>query len=118
MSYRIRYSDEAKRTFPHLPGYRLHLQFDDDSQQEIDFEPLLVGPLWGALRDEVLFPQVFMNADTGTIEWPKGADLNPVILHDWPEVSEWIISERRTRYAVAVATSPGAPSKKPDVSLC
>ncbi|WP_343413642.1 hypothetical protein [Candidatus Amarolinea dominans] len=49
-----------------------------------------------------MFAQVRVNADTGTIEWPNGADLNPVILHDWPEVSEQIIAERRARYAVAV----------------
>ncbi|MFZ1708324.1 MAG: DUF2442 domain-containing protein [Anaerolineae bacterium] len=85
-----------------LPGYLLQLQFDDGSEQVIDFEPLLLGPLWGALRDETLFAQVRVNSDTGTIEWPNGADLNPVILHDWPEYSEQIIAERRARYAAIV----------------
>lgn len=68
-----------------LPGHRLHLDFDDGAKQVIDFKPLLFGPLWGALRDEILFAQVHVNPDTGTIEWPNGADLNPVIFHDWPE---------------------------------
>ncbi|MFZ1595364.1 MAG: DUF2442 domain-containing protein [Anaerolineae bacterium] len=85
-----------------LPGYLLQLQFDDGSERVIDFEPLLLGPLWGALRDEALFAQVRVNSDTGTIEWPNGADLNPVILHDWPEYSEQIIAERRARYAAIV----------------
>ena len=85
-----------------LPNSHLHLQFDDGSERVIDFEPLLLGPLWGALRDETLFAQVRVNSDTGTIEWPNGADLNPVILHDWPEYSEQIIAERRARYAAIV----------------
>ncbi len=84
-----------------LPGYRLHLQFDNGSERVIDFEPTLLGPLWGALRDEALFAQVSVNPDTGTIEWPNGAALNPVILHDWSEYRERIVAERRARYTVA-----------------
>ena len=83
-----------------LPNHRLRLEFDDGSEQEIDFEPLLLGPLWSPLRDESLFAQVRVNPDTGTIEWPNGADLNPVVLHDWAEYGERIIAERRARYAV------------------
>ena len=83
-----------------LPRYRLHLRFDNGSEQVIDLEPLLLGPLWGALRDAGTFAQVRVNPDTGTTEWPNGADLNPVILHDWAEVGERIIAERRAHYAV------------------
>lgn len=83
-----------------LPNYRLQLQFDDGSERVIDFEPLHLGPVWGALRDETLFAQVRVNVDTRTIEWPNGVDLNPMILHDWPEYSEKLIAERRARYVV------------------
>lgn len=84
-----------------LPAYHLRLEFDDNSVQVIDFAPLLSGPLWGALRDQNLFAQVSVNHETGTIEWPNGADMNPVILHDWPDYSERIIAERRLRYAAS-----------------
>lgn len=83
-----------------LPRYRLHLRFDNGSERLIDLEPLLSGPLWGTLRDAGVFAQVRVNPDTGTIEWPNGADLNPIILHDWPEVGERIIAERRAHYVV------------------
>ena len=90
-----------------LPQYHLRLKFDDDSEQTISLEPYLLGPLWSALRDERAFAQVSVNPDTGTIEWPNGADLNPVILHDWAEVGERIIAEGRARYIVdASAEAP------------
>ena len=33
-----------------LPQYHLRLKFDDDSEQTINLEPYLLGPLWSALR--------------------------------------------------------------------
>jgi hypothetical protein len=82
-----------------LPGHRLHVVFDNGTEQIVDLAPFLFGPLWGALWDEQLFAQVQVNPDTGTVEWPNGADLNPVILYDWPEVSMRIVAERQARYA-------------------
>ena len=65
-----------------LPKYRLHVKFDDSTQGEFDarsaisftgvFEPLL---------DENEFRKVRVNGDTGTIEWPSGVDLDPVVLY-------------------------------------
>jgi hypothetical protein len=65
-----------------LPKYRLHLKFDDNTQGEFDvrsaisftgvFEPLL---------DENEFRKVRVNGETGTIEWPNGVDLDPVVLY-------------------------------------
>jgi hypothetical protein len=80
--------------------YTLRLGFDDGTWQMIDFEPVLVGPLFGALRDPDLFAQVSVNKDTGTIEWPNGADVNPTILHDWPVYQERVIADRTERYRV------------------
>jgi hypothetical protein len=65
---------------------------------------LQATPSWppvGRPRDEALFAQARVNPDTGTIEWPNGADLNPLILHDWPEYRERIVAERRARHTVA-----------------
>jgi hypothetical protein len=42
--------------------------------------------LWGSAfedisRDDVLFGQVRVDAEIGTISWPNGADLDPDLLH-------------------------------------
>jgi hypothetical protein len=33
-------------------GYTLRVQFDDGTEQMIDFEPMLAGPIYGPLRDK------------------------------------------------------------------
>jgi hypothetical protein len=59
--------------------YTLRLTFDDGHKQVINFEPILYGPVFEPLRALNLFNQVQLNTDTGTIEWPTGADFNPVV---------------------------------------
>ena len=84
-------------------NYLLRLTFDDKTQQTIDFEPLLYGPVFAPLRDLEQFNQVTLNQDTGTIEWPSGADFNPTMLHDWPQHRERVIAEKKQRYIVSAA---------------
>ena len=43
---------------------------------------------------------VALNPDTGTIEWPTGADFDPETLHNWPPYVDKII-ERRKQLALA-----------------
>ena len=64
--------------------YRLRVGFDDGSEQRIDFEPILRGEIFGELRDLRKFSAVRINQESGTLEWPNGADLDPETLHDWP----------------------------------
>lgn len=75
--------------------YTLRLAFDDGQKQVINFEPVLYGPVFEPLRTLNLFNQVQLNPDTGTIEWPTGADFNPVVLHDWPLYKDKIIASHR-----------------------
>jgi hypothetical protein len=63
--------------------YVLRVRFDDGHQQLIDFEPLLVGELLGALRDVELFNGVQIDPEIHTLVWPNGADFDPATLHDW-----------------------------------
>jgi len=65
--------------------YTLRVRFQDDTEQTIDFEPILAGELYGPLRDPILFNQVQIDPIAHTLVWPNGADFDPAILHDWPE---------------------------------
>ena len=68
--------------------YTLHVRFDDDTEQTIDFTPILAGELFGPLRDITLFDQVAIDPVAHTLVWPNGADFDPATLHDWPECVE------------------------------
>lgn len=64
--------------------YRLRLRFDDDTEQTIDFQPVLAGELYRPLRELSLFDQVRIDPGVHTLVWPNGADFDPATLHDWP----------------------------------
>jgi hypothetical protein len=87
--------------FEIVGDYTLRLTFDDGTEQVIDFEPILSGPLFGPLRDLEIFNQVRLDSEIGTLIWPTGADIDPTVLHDWPDHVEAIIERRRRQFAVA-----------------
>ena len=62
--------------------YVLNVKFDDGAERIIDFEPILLGPLFGPLRDLSLFRQARVDHDLGTIVWPTGADIDLGVLYD------------------------------------
>jgi hypothetical protein len=64
------------------------VSFTDGTEQRIDFERVLRGHLFGPLRDHATFDAVRLDAETGTLVWPNGADFDPATLHDWPRVRE------------------------------
>jgi hypothetical protein len=72
-------------TYEILGPYTLRIQFDDQSSQTIDFEPILRGAIYGPLRNLELFNQVHIDSEVQTLVWPNGADFDPATLHDWPE---------------------------------
>jgi hypothetical protein len=82
-----------------VDAYTLRLTFDDGTEQVIDFESVLHGPVFAPLRNLDLFNQVRLNKDTGTIEWTNGADFSPAVLHDWPHYKDKIIAGIREHHA-------------------
>jgi hypothetical protein len=65
-----------------LPDFRLALRFDNGDQGEIRLPDHL--PFVGyfvPLAEEEFFAQVFI--DHGTLCWPLGIDLDPVVVHAW-----------------------------------
>lgn len=72
------------RSFEIVSAYTLRVHFDDDTDQTIDFRPILAGELFGPLLNPELFNQVRVDPEVHTLVWPNGADFDPATLHDWP----------------------------------
>jgi hypothetical protein len=72
------------RSFEQIGPYVLTISFEDGLSRTIDFEPILEGELFGALRDPEQFAQVQLDPEVHTLAWPSGADFDPATLHDWP----------------------------------
>lgn len=66
----------------YLKGYQLRLEFNDGKVREPDLKDELYGEVFEPLKDIELFRKVCVNPDTGTIEWPNGADFAPEFLYD------------------------------------
>jgi hypothetical protein len=74
------------QAFEHVGPYTVRIVFDDHTEQVVDFQPVLAGELYGPLRDPAVFLQAHLDPEAGTLTWPNGADFDPAVLHDWPEV--------------------------------
>jgi hypothetical protein len=62
--------------------YRLRLLFDDGAEGEVDInEAVSFVGVFEPLRDPEFFAQVRVDPEAGTIVWPNGADLDPLVLH-------------------------------------
>jgi hypothetical protein len=83
------------RSFKIEGPYTLRVEFDDSSEQVIDFKPVLAGELFGPLRDLATFNQVRIDPEVKTLVWPNGADFDPATLHDWPAHAEAIATRAK-----------------------
>jgi hypothetical protein len=63
-------------------AYGLRLTFDDGTVREVDLDGQLDGPVFEPLRDPELFAQVQVDRESGTVTWPTGADLDPIVLYE------------------------------------
>lgn len=63
-----------------LDGYKLALRFSDGTTREVDLEGELWGPVFEPVRDLLVFRQVAVDRELGTIVWPNGADMDPDVL--------------------------------------
>jgi death on curing protein len=64
-----------------IAQFVLRVGFNDGTVREVDLKDELWGPAFEPLRDPDLFAQVRVDEELGTIVWPNGADLDPVVLH-------------------------------------
>jgi hypothetical protein len=72
-------------SFEIVGPFTLRVGFDDGTEQQIDFRPVLGGELFRPLRDLELFNGVRLDPEAHTLVWANGADFDPATLHDWPE---------------------------------
>ena|ERR1700683_717387 len=84
--------------------HTLVVTFADGTEQRINFRPVLRGPMFGPLQDLVTFNAVTLDQEAGTLTWPNGADFDPATLHDWPTVSDELVTR-----AQAWADAPATP---------
>ena len=80
-------------SFEAIGPYTLLVKFNDDTEQQIDFHPVLAGELFGPLRDLSLFNEVRIDSEVYTLVWPNGADFDPATLHDWPDQVDALIKQ-------------------------
>lgn len=76
-----------------LPGYRLHVRFNDGSSGFVEMAEFLISNAAGVfavLRDEDLFRRV--NVSLGAVSWPGDLDLAPDAMHAAiKEYGTWIL---------------------------
>lgn len=75
--------------------HTLRVTFDDGTEREINFQPVLAGEIYGALQDETLFNQVAIDPEVHTLVWPNGADFDPETLYNWTKYEDALKSMAR-----------------------
>jgi hypothetical protein len=65
-----------------LDRYTLRLEFNDGSTRDVDLSGELHGEVFEPLKEMRYFRRVAVNPETGTIEWPNGADFAPEFLYE------------------------------------
>jgi hypothetical protein len=66
----------------YLHDFILRLTFSNGVTKDVDLEQELYGEIFSPLKEMALFQSVRVNPDTGTIEWPNGADFAPEFLFE------------------------------------
>jgi hypothetical protein len=62
--------------------YELLVTFDDGAARTVSLDGQLDGPIFEPLRDLSLFEQVRVDPELGTVTWPTGADLDPIVVYE------------------------------------
>lgn len=64
-----------------LGHYRLRVGFSDGTARDVDLTGDLHGPVFEPLANPEYFALARIDDDLGTVAWPNGADLDPLVLH-------------------------------------
>jgi len=67
----------------------LHLTFADGTSGEVALLERMRGPVFDQARTREGFAKVAIDAETGTVVWPGGADLAPDTLYERVRTGSW-----------------------------
>jgi hypothetical protein len=67
----------------------LRLTFADGLTDELDVLDRMRGPVFAEARTPAGFVKVTVDAETGTVVWPGGADLAPDTLYERARTGAW-----------------------------
>ena len=67
----------------------LRLRFADDTTGEVAVLERMRGPVFDEARTPEGFARVAVDAETGTVVWPGGADLAPDTLYERVRTGAW-----------------------------
>lgn len=81
--------------FEVVGDYTIRVEFDDNTEQVINFKPVLHGEMWGPLQNLTLFNQVKLDPIAHTLTWPNEADFDPETLRNWPEYVDELTTRAR-----------------------
>ena len=62
--------------------HELRVTFDDGAVRDLNLEGQLDGPVFEPLRDPGQFARVRVDKESGTVAWPTGADLDPIVIYE------------------------------------
>jgi hypothetical protein len=67
----------------YVGGHTIRLRFDDGTEGDVDLGKVIVRfpGLLAALRDPAYVAQVMLDREAGTVAWPNGVDLDPLVLY-------------------------------------
>ncbi len=65
-----------------LQNRSVRIGFSDGTERTVDLSPYLWGPVFAEIRDDdAAFAEVAVDHELGTLVWPNGADIDPLVLH-------------------------------------
>lgn len=100
------------RSLEILSPWTLRVGFADETEQVIDFRPVLFGELFEPLRDLEVFDQVEIDPEVHTLAWPNGADFDPATLHAWPQHAQELAERARSWETVEKSGAGGEARRK------
>lgn len=65
-----------------MADYQLWIKFEDGSEGVLSVDKMITfDGVFAPLAEQSFFEQVSVHPELGTIVWPSGADLDPVVLY-------------------------------------